>query len=215
MTRELAAVVALVGVVPSADVRADEYEASVDIAAEGGLAILADDGSEDTARVAAAGLSFEVTYGLSNLLAIGAQVAGGTYGRATVDDAIVTVGGSAQGPGTLARTTRYGRVQIGATLRFGARWIPTVGFDLGLGARLRGHASFSDPTVMDVQPDDDGQGLALDALATVRAGLDYRIDAHWIVGVDVAATHAVAVQAPAADVVTARIGVAYYWYPLW
>lgn len=195
--------------------RADEFEASLSVGAEGGLAVLGEDGTDNNATVPAAGLAVGFTYGLSNLLALDAQLAGGTYGRATFEDVTVVVGGTPQPSGTLARTTRFGRAMAGATLRFGVRLIPTLGAALGVGARLRGESSFSNASTMNVRPEDDSSGFALDVLATVRAGLDYRISAHWIVGVDVAATHAIALDGPPIDTVTGGLHLAYYFYPLW
>jgi hypothetical protein len=194
---------------------ADEYEASLRLDAEGGVARLAEPGATSTARVPAAGLAVGASYGLSNLVALEVEAGAGTYGRATYDGMVVAIGGTPQPAGTLARTTRYARATAGATLRFGVAVVPTLGVAAGVGVRLRGGAAFTNDAVTAIAPDDPGGGAEVDLLVAARAGLDVRLGARWVAGATAQLLHAVPLGAPAADAVTVQLHAAYYWYPRW
>ena len=97
---------------------------------------------------------------------------------------------------------------IGANLRLGVAWIPTLGIGFGAQARLRG-----DATVMgtDLVPDDRAGGIVIDPVVALRGGLERRLNARWVVGVTVGASRAL--TAPAIDTTEVAATISRYWYP--
>jgi len=213
--KSLAAIAIAAAVVGAAGgaARADAHELTARFGPEAGVTRLADAASSDAAQVWTGGLAAGLSYGVTNRLALDAELAAGTCGEARYADVTVDIGGTTQPAGTLARTSRYGRALVGASLRLGVSVIPTLGVAVGVGTRMRGAGAFSNADVMGIEPDDDAGGAGLELLASARAGLDVRFDAHWLAGATVAATRAWPSNGAAADALTAQLHIAYAWYP--
>jgi hypothetical protein len=76
--------------------------------------------------------------------------------------------------GRLVRATRIAQLRIGATLRLGLVWAPTVHLGLGVGARVLSAADlhFMDSgRPLDVTPDGMDTSFPLDFIAVARVGL--------------------------------------------
>lgn len=108
------------------------------------------------------------------------------------------------------------RADVGVTGRFGARVIPTLHVALGVQTRVlwQGYAK---PTIsIHAKPREKGRALpdhvALELIGTVGAGLDYRLDDHWIAGLAVTGQHALLAEAPFQSI-AATFQISYYFYP--
>jgi hypothetical protein len=196
-------VLALAGSVQSAV--ADRYEASVAVQPQAGTAWVSEVGAH-SARVLGAGFALRATYGLRDWLAIETELGALALGQARFDGVTVSVGGSPPMIETITRTTHTGRLAVGATLRMGVAWIPTLGLGMGIQPTLRGDAQVGSGLV----PDGRDGGVALHPLGFVRAGLDRRLSARWVVGVAVRAAHD-------GSMATVDVGISFarHWYPQW
>lgn len=190
--------------------RADQYEASVAIQPQGGLAWVREDGAGSAAQVFGGGAAVRVGYGMRDWLAIDAELGGIALGAATFEDVPVSIGGAPSRPETITRTTRGARVLAGASLRLGVAWVPTFSVGVGAQLRMRGDATVTSTDLVPVGREGE---IAFDPLVAVRAGLDRRLNARWIVGVSIGAGRAFA--GPAIDTVDVNIAVSRYWYPNW
>lgn len=162
------------------------------------------------------GGEFEVAYGLRNWIDLDGELVASGFGQASYTGAQVLLGGSPT-TGHLVRTTRLGQLRLGATLRTGVTWVATLHLGLGVGGRERTEGqlmSSSDGHVIGITPDGLGAGVAADAAAVIRLGVERRIDRRWSVGVSGEAVHMVGIGAPPIDGVSAGISVSYTWYPL-
>lgn len=197
----------------SAPAAADRYEASFTVRPTGALARIDDDGVAAPAVVAGGGGAVALSYGLRNWLDLGGELAAIATTRARYDSAIVEVGGSPT-TGTLTRTTRVVQARVGATLRLGVAWVPTLHLAVGVGGRQR-TAPTLEVSGDTVAPDDPGPGFVLDLLATIRIGLDHRLTRRWTIGVAAGATEGLGINAPSLQLVEADLHLVYTWYPLW
>lgn len=137
------------------------------------------------------GAGVRVTKGVSELLAFEAEVSGGNTGEATF-----TVEGE-----ELRRSSTFGRVRVGAALRFGYEGvIPTA--RAGIGLQGIGYNSETTGT----KPDDAIEFSGL--LGFFGGGVDYRFSEHVIGGVGFSLVAAEEIQAFEAGV---RLG--YGWNP--
>lgn len=200
---------------PSA-AQADRYEATLSGAASAGLARLGQisDGGDITATAPAFGASLRVAHAWRNRLAWDLQLGGTLTQPATFDDVMMVVDGRPE-QGAVTRRAVTAAFQLGAELRLGARWIPTV--RLGVGPQLR-HQSASDLGVLaDVIPAES----SLDALVSLGVGVDVRLGPHLLVGFALQLDHTQGVTGDGAlDVIglTARVSRAWYprvWAPEW
>lgn len=200
----------------SSTAAADRYEATVSVRPVGGVARVDDVGAPEPATVAAAGLTGGLAWGLRNWLDVGAEVLALGMPAARYDGATLPVSNNPQ-MGTLERTTRLAQLRLGATLRLGVAWVPTLHLGVGAGARQRSAARLTVDAGggTTLQPDDEPGGLAFDVVAVARAGLDHRVNRRWTLGVAGGITQCVGLGAPNLQILEATVNVAYSWYPLW
>jgi hypothetical protein len=105
------------------------------------------------------------------------------------------------------------RAMVGASARFGARWIPTVTAAVGYQHRfLTGGAVINEQRR---QLGVFGDESANDILVLAGVGLDYRINRHLVVGISAQVVHAFAIGGPSFDAVEIPIRISYSWYPGW
>jgi len=204
------------------DAAADRYEASVSLRPLGAVGRItehiadASGGNASVASVYGVGGEIGLMYGLRNWLDVGGEFAGAGFAQAIYDPATVAVTGSTT-TGRLTRTTRLVQLRAGATLRFGVGWVPTIHLGLGVGGRALTAAMLRDKahahTVV-VTPDDMAARLAIDVIASLRVGIEHRLDRRWGVGLGAEATHAVGLGTPPLEVVSASMSLSYTWYPL-
>ena len=193
---------------PSA-AQADRYEATLSGAASAGLARLGQisDGGDITATAPAFGASLRVAHAWRNRLAWDLQLGGTLTQPATFDDVMMVVDGRPE-QGAVTRRAVTAAFQLGAELRLGARWIPTV--RLGVGPQLR-HQSASDLGVLaDVIPAES----SLDALVSLGVGVDVRLGPHLLVGFALQLDHTQGVTGDGTlDVIGLTVRVSRAWYP--
>jgi len=195
-----------------APARADDDETTIDVHLAGGFARLGEDGTDETTTVPAGGLLGRLTYGLSDRLALDAELSFAQTGAARFDDVTVNVAGGTPMTGALERSTRTGRAMLGASLRLGVRVIPVLEADVGVQARWRGAATFAP---LGAVPDGYGEDLSMDLVVGGRVGLDYRFNEHWIAGVRAGGVHAVTLGAPSFDAGELSMSLTYAWYRRW
>lgn len=208
MSRTAIATLALVASA-SLPAYADRYEAAVTVAPEGGFAWIREDGAAGATRVPRGGASVRLSYGLRDWLALDAEVGGATMSEGRFEDIVVSVGGATPTNETLTRTTRAARLLVGGELRLGVAWIPTVAVGVGAQLRMRGDAVVAGTALV---PDGRRGGMSIDPIVAARAGLERRLSARWVVGVEVAAARAL--MAPAIDSAEVSLSLSRYWYPL-
>jgi hypothetical protein len=197
---------------PRREAHADEGEISLHGHAQFGKAkvgIREAPGQTDTGSFVGAGA--RVTYATSHWYAYEAAVL-----LAQLDERMrytVDALGSSE-----TRSWRMGwvRADLGVTGRFGARVIPTVQLALGVQTRVawRGRA---EPAIgIHEEPEEQwrdlSEHLAIELLGTVGAGLDYRLDDHWIAGMAVTGQHALLAEAPF-QAIAATFYISYNFYP--
>lgn len=188
---------------------ADRYEAALTVEPQGGLAWLREEGAAEAARVPRGGASLHLGYGLRDWLALDAEVGGAAMAEARFDDVAVSIGGAQPTNESLTRTTRVAHLLVGAELRLGVAWIPTAAIGVGAQLRMRGDAVVAGS---DLVPDDRGGGVSVDPIVAARAGLERRLNARWVIGVEVAVSRAL--LAPTIDSVDVSLSVSRFWYPL-
>ena len=206
MTRTtlIAALAALLTTMPS-QARGDAEEASVHGLGIAGVARVGDPLSDKTATVPFGGVGARFTYATSDWFAYEAELGvcqGGTASYAGVEfDGDV---------GDLERKFRLYRASVGATVRLGARFIPTLHLGAGVQGRqfISGYLFENGAPVNDVPTEQ-----ALDLVVTAKLGFDYRISSRLVAGLGVEATHGFGESA--FDVIGGAMHVAYYWYPRW
>lgn len=201
------AVLALAALAPG-EVSADEDELSVHL--ETGPALTWVEDARDAGAMGTmpgGRFGFRVTYGLSDLVAAEVILGGIVGGDVAFPNQPLETGQRA----TLHQREQAVRATAGVTARFGVEYIPTFTAHLGYQLRRLPEGFFA-----------DDRGLSIGATPARRlhdlvvlfgAGLDYRIDAHWICGTSV---QLVQVVAPATNRFTAvelPLHVSYYFYP--
>ena len=189
--------------------RADRYEATMSGAASAGLARVGQvsDGGDLTATAPAFGASLRIAHAWRDRLAWDVQLGATLTQPATFDNVMMTVDGRPE-QGAVTRRAVTAAFQLGAELRLGARWIPTV--RLGLGPQVR-HRSSSDLGILaDVIPAE----TSLDAVASLGVGVDVRLGPHLLVGVALQLDHTQGVMSDGAlDVIGLTVRVSRAWYP--
>jgi hypothetical protein len=163
-----------------------------------------------TTRPGAAG-GVRLTYGLSDLLT--ADVA---FGAAVIEALEYAEQDTEFGMGTtIHHDLRAMRATVGATARFGARWIPTASLAVGYQHRfLTGGSVINDPEQRRQLGVFDDES-ANDILVLAGIGLEYRLSRHLLVGVSAQVVHAFAIGGASFDAVEVPIHVSYSWYPGW
>lgn len=120
------------------------------------------------------GFGVRMVKGISPLWAFEAEIMGGATRDVTFDS--VSWDGAT---GDIQRDARFGRVVLGAQLRFGDWYQPHARFGLGLqGGR---HSSRFVPESGD-ERDGPDSGLAMALIWSVGAGITIRFHAHWTLG---------------------------------
>jgi hypothetical protein len=203
-------IVVVIGVSTPLTVQADAEEASVIL--EGGPALFRGMTpvytSATTTRPGGSG-GVRVTYGLTDLFTADLAVATGIAEALEYEQQDT----SDFGMGTLHHDLRAVRATAGATMRFGARWIPTASLAAGYQHRL-----LTGGAVIDEQRSQIGtfaDQSASDILVVAGVGLDYRLGRHLIVGISAHAVHAFAIGGASFDALEIPIRVSYSWYPGW
>jgi hypothetical protein len=161
------------------------------------------------APLEALGLALRGSYGLSDDLAAEVSL-GGHYGLgADFLDQRTDTGL----PADLHQNGHAAYVIAAITARLGVRIIPTLTAGVGYQHRFIPAGKLSDPeTGFDLDMPVPAAGLD-DLLVTFGVGLDYRFGKHWVIGLQLRATHAFSLDGVAYDAVELPITVAYYSYP--
>jgi|JI10StandDraft_1071094.scaffolds.fasta_scaffold01696_10 hypothetical protein len=189
--------------------RADRYEASIAGELHAGVARVGEAGAPTTASVPALGVAGRLTHAWHNRLAWDVQLGAALTQPATFTDVVTTVGGRPE-MGTVTRRAITTAAQLGAELRLGARFIPTV--RLGLGPQLRYRTGSDLGALPDVLP----AATSIDALVSVAVGFDLRIGRRLVIGAALQLDHAQPLgDAPAHDVIGVTVRVSDFFYPRW
>jgi hypothetical protein len=218
--------IVVAGLIGTARVHADQYEAALSVRPAGAVGRVAEpvgavaaSGDRAAAPVVASvyggGLDVGLSYGLRDWLDVGAELDVVGFTQATYASANVTISGNPF-MGRVERTTRAAQLHLGATLRLGVAWVPTCYLGVGLGARQRtaGTLGFDDQGArVLLTPDDMGAGMSLDVVTAARVGLEHRLDRRWTVGVDAGIRHAIGIGASSLDILAVNLSLAYTWYP--
>jgi hypothetical protein len=185
---------------------ADERELALH--AEAGPAVLLVEDAQDrgSSGTAPAGrLSIRGSYGLTDHLAIEADL--GFVAAIGAEYADQMFAGRT---GTLAQDERALRVTVGGTWRLGVRWIPTLTAHVGyqhrwiVGACIEENGSCVSDTIPTRSLND--------LVVTAGLGLDYRINARWVVGLSAQVTHAFNLDGNAFESIEIPLAAGYYWY---
>jgi hypothetical protein len=189
----------------SGSARADAEEVSLHLEAAGGLALVGDRmAPEQAASAALGGLGLRGTYATHDWFAF--DLAAAYLQTGTVEYRMVESGSGSAG---LLREFRLLQVEGGASLRLGVRVIPILGLALGYQHRTARHGRLvRDNIGLDSVED----AVHHDVLATARAGLDWRLNRHWIVGAAGRATQAIN-AGPEFGAIELLLHASYYWYP--
>jgi hypothetical protein len=185
---------------------ADAEEASLH--AELGAGVLRVEDAAAAGHTADAGdarLAVRGTWGARDWLALDASlglVAGLPARYAAVDVPVY-------GVRSLEHHDLAAQLTAGATVRLGVRWIPTLGAFAGVA-----HRRLLGVVVGDNVATLDDRG-STELLVGASAGLDYRLDAHRVVGVAVRVTHAFSLDGRGFDAVEIPVSFGWYWYPRW
>jgi hypothetical protein len=202
-------VAALLAVLLAAPVLADDEEAT--LAVEGGPAFFRGTtpvySSATTSRPGGGG-SIRLTYGISDLLATDLSFGTGIAQAFEYEDQDTEFG-----DGTIHHDLRAVRAMAGATLRFGARWIPTASLALGYQHRFLTGGSVITPER--VQVGTFASESQSDILVLAGVGLDYRLGRHLVVGVGAQLAHAFSLGGGSFDAIEIPIRFSYSWYPGW
>jgi hypothetical protein len=189
-------------------VHADADEASLDVEAVGGVARVEDDLAKKTASGPLVGLGGRFTFARSNLLQWEGRVAVATASATYPGLMNIDIGGVPRS-GDLIRRTTLARLELGATLRFGVRFVPTLHLGIGAQARMRGTGELDGVAV------DGGGGTGVDLIGAGAVGFDYRFGPRTIAGVSLGATIAVPLGGTAYQAIEGGVHFAQYWYPRW
>lgn len=201
------------------DAVADRYETTIALRPVSAMARVTEDvGVGDGAPVSrtarGAGGELAVAVGLRNWLDLEGDLVGAAFEPVTYATATAMITGTPE-TGRLVRATRIAQLRIGATLRLGLVWAPTVHLGLGVGARVLSAADlhFMDSgRPLDVTPDGMDTSSPLDVIAVARVGFEHRSGQHWSVGVFAEAMHSAGLDTPPLDVVSASLSLSYTWY---
>lgn len=203
----LAAIVTACALAPAV-AHADRYEASLAAEVHGGIARIAERGTE-AELVPAFGVGGRVTHAWSNGLAWDLDVDVTITQPATFPDAEAVVNNRPT-RGSATRRTTTARAEVGAELRLGARLIPTV--RLGLGPQVRYRSGSDLGTAIDAIP----SSVTLDAVASLGLGLDVRLGRHRMIGLAFQLDHAQPLgDGERHDVIALTVRVSTFWYPRW
>jgi hypothetical protein len=103
------------------------------------------------------------------------------------------------------------RGEAGISARLGVRWIPTLHAGLGVQVQRAGdtydvHADMVLPGL--------GRGVTVGLIGVVGAGLDYRVDEHWVMGMSLRARSSVlGAGGDSYGAIGLALHIGYYWYP--
>lgn len=201
----------------SVSARADRYEATITMRPTGVLARVDDTGVDTQASVPGGGAAAGLSWGVRNWLDVGLEVGAVALREARYDSATLPVASNDQ-TGELFRTTRAARAQVGATLRFGVGWVPSLYVGVGAGARQRTDARLRVQVgqgTADLIPDGGEAEWTVDLVATVRAGLDHRINRRWSLGLVAGVTQCIGAGTPDIQMLEGALVLGYRWYPMW
>lgn len=203
-----------VGVAAPRAARADADEASIDVHLVGGLARAADAdaANDEIASAPLAGLTGRVSYATRDWLQYEAALtfagtAAASYGMGTF-----TPPGRPPATGPFSLSTQMTRLELGVSVRFGVRLIPTLRVFAGAQGRHRGAATVD---LMGLSTTGRDAELTFDLVGGAAVGLDYRVNRRTIVGVAVGGTQAVPLGGPALQTLEGYAFWSYYFYPRW
>lgn len=190
---------------------ADSDEASAHGQVIGGVVRATEGGAVGVGSILGVGGRF--TLARSDLWAF--EVQGMGLRAAPRFDGMTIVTGGTPITGTLDRTYLGGRLELGAHLRFGARWIPTLHAAIGVQARWAGETSLRDSSGMALTG--VGATSSTDITAALSVGVDRRLGRSLVVGVSLGGVHAfpIAGDGGGFDALELTAHVAGYWYPGW
>jgi hypothetical protein len=205
MQRSLLALALVCAPLPA---RADRYEATVTGDLHGGVARIGETGAA-AAVVPAFGASVRLSHAWRDQLAWDVQLAGTLTQPATFKDAAMTVEGRPQ-VGDVTRRTTTVAAQLGAELRLGWTWVPTVRLALGPQVRHRGASDLG------IFPDAVPAAVSLDGVASLGLGLDVRLGRRRVIGIALQVDHAQPLgDAASHDVLSVTLRLGHAWYPRW
>lgn len=197
----LAAVLILAFALPR-DVLADADEMSVHVQVPFGKVTISDpDLKGELFDAMVAGLSGRMTYATSNWWAYELHAGWERMSRLIDGEPFQS---SAE---YLWRSIGWARVELGVTARLGVDVIPTMHAAIGVQARVYKTwehihwQSFKDISCW------------LEPLVTVGAGLDYRINKHWVIGAMGLRRQTIPIGAPGHSHWLGLVHASFYWYP--
>lgn len=203
-----AAIALLIALAPNA-AHADQFEAQWSARPFAGLAALQDEGA--TAQPAlVGGLSLGLSYGVSNRLDIGAELVTLATTMPHLSE-VTIIDGGAPYRGPFIRRAGSALLLLGPTWRGGVSWVPVISLAAGGGARYRSAGTFAD---IDISPSNKRAAVVLDLAATIRIGIEHRMNRRLTVGAYASALASGGPSAPVLPLASLSFGISYVHYPL-
>ena len=196
--------------------RADRYEATLVLRPTGGVARLAEAGTDEIVQVRSRGFAGGASWGMRHWLDLGGEIVAGYFDQASYQMATLPVSVTPLS-GPLKRTSRIAQLRGVATVRLGVAWVPFLQLALGAGARHRTTALLYGPTTQGERwliPDGQREEVSIDLVTGIRAGLERRLTVHWTAGVSAAVSQSFGIFTPDLQTADVTLSVAYTWYPL-
>lgn len=191
---------------------ADAYEASIHLEAMAGVARLSDPLAPDQTAVApVGGAGARFTWATRDWLAWEVEAYGLASGKVNARGVMAADGRSHD----FARGATAVGADAGATLRLGVRFIPTVSVAIGPQLRLYPSAPFTAGGAGGPAVGRTTGVTTFDVAARASLGFDYRLGAHWVVGVRASARRALGIGDGAWTAFEGTAFLSYYWYPRW
>lgn len=200
----IAGLSAIVGLSTSASVaRADADEASIHAELTYGKATVGDAAIGDAIlTIPMIGVGLRLTYSTSDWYAYEARIGYGQLLRV----AEYHTGGDTD-TDLRRRNWYWYRSDVGIRARLGATWIPTL--SAAVGTQLRGAAV---GIVQDGWASLHDDEFVLEVVASLGAGLDYRLNKTWVIGMGAGSEHGLALDGSTYQAVTVMAHVSAHWY---
>ena len=196
--------------------RADRYETTLVLRPTGGVARIAEAGTDEIVQVRSRGFAGGASWGVRHWLDLGGELVAGYFDEASYRMATLPISVNPLS-GPLKRTSTIAQLRGVATLRLGVGWVPFVQLALGAGARHRTTALLYGPTTQGDRwliPDGQRREVTIDLVTGLRAGLERRLTVHWAAGVSAAVSQSFGIFTPDLQTADVTVSVSYTWYPL-
>jgi len=194
--------------------RADADEASLDVHLVGGVAQAgdADAEGEEVATAPLAGLTGRFSYATSDWFQYEAALTVAGTGDASYEMGSFAPPDAPPVTGPFSVATHLARLELGATVRLGVRYIPTLRIFAGAQGRHRTGALVD---IMGADREGRDAEWGADLVGGGEVGLDYRINRRLVIGAALGATYALPLGGESFRTFEGFAHASYYWYPRW